>query len=271
MAAITKKRSPGLFPSYSTVIAIVNICVPGDIYMDSYTVGGQRACNSCTNWCKSQCSKLELSMVKGTDKCLRNPQNTIRCKCCCEKPFSPPKPPLPPSASKFEGHHPWTFNICVSNQIYEKLKHPNGKDCIHKPLCEKTCNQKGLSKARSECVAAGSMVSPLAWYEQCCCEKLVPSPPPPSPPPPPPSPPPPSPPPPPPSPPPPSPPPSPPPPSPPPPSPSPPPPPSAPINICAPGDAFSQTSMSTTDCTQCTSYCRSKCLGTGSSMRKKWV
>ncbi|XP_026377807.1 uncharacterized protein LOC113272118 [Papaver somniferum] len=113
MAAITKKRSPGFFPSYSTVIAIVvcifayaevvsawkNICVPGDIYMDSYTVGGQRACNSCTNWCKSQCSKLELSMVKGTDKCLRNPQNTIRCKCCCEKPFSPPKPPLPPSAS----------------------------------------------------------------------------------------------------------------------------------------------------------------------------
>ncbi|KAI3893410.1 hypothetical protein MKX03_008998 [Papaver bracteatum] len=174
MAAITSKRSPGffaivvcIFVTAEMVSAWKNTCVPRDIYMDSYTAVSEPECSTCTAWCKSQCSSLDLSMVKDTDKCsIIN--STLRCKCCCETPPPPPSP----SASDFVGPQPYNIEICVGNQTSQKFRHPDGKDCIHKPLCEKSCKEKSLSKARSECVAAGSL-SRLTWYEQCCCEKLA--------------------------------------------------------------------------------------------------
>ncbi|KAI3910140.1 hypothetical protein MKW98_014525 [Papaver atlanticum] len=195
MAAITTKRSPGFFSSYSIFAIVVstfvyaemvsawkNICVPGDIYMDLTITTIQPECSTCTTWCESECSKLELSLVKDTDKCSVK-SSTLRCKCCCETPSSPEKPPLPPSASEFVGTEPYNYEICESNQTSEKFQHPDGKDCIHKPLCEKSCNEKGLPKARSECVAAAhNSFTKLIWYEQCCCENLAPPPPPPTPP-----------------------------------------------------------------------------------------
>ncbi|RZC52862.1 hypothetical protein C5167_021288 [Papaver somniferum] len=188
MAAITKKRSSSycvfaivvsIFVYAEMVSAWKNMCVPGDIYMDLTVNITDPKCNNCTTWCKSECSKFELSMVKDTDKCLvKSP--TLRCKCCCETPSSPEKPPLPPSASEFNvtEPEPYNYEICEGNQTSEKFKHPDGKRCIHKPLCEEYCNEKGLSKARSECVAAAYNTYRLNWYEQCCCEKLVPPPPP---------------------------------------------------------------------------------------------
>ncbi|KAI3865945.1 hypothetical protein MKX03_036804 [Papaver bracteatum] len=200
MAAITRKRSAGFFSSFCVVALVVcivvhaemvsawkNICVPGDIYMDSQTTEvSEPVCSTCTTWCISQCSELELSMVTGTDKCSIINASTLNCKCCCEappSPSSPEKPPLPPSASECDGPPPYDFNMCVGNQTYQKFQHPDGKDCIHKPLCEQSCNEKGLTRARSECVAAGhNTLTKLTWYEQCCCEKILPSPPPPTPP-----------------------------------------------------------------------------------------
>ncbi|KAI3870610.1 hypothetical protein MKX03_030174 [Papaver bracteatum] len=190
MTAIAKKTSPGFFSSYSSVFAIVlsifiyaemvstwkNMCVPGDIYMD-LTINNinDPECSACTSWCKSECSKLELD----TDKCLAK-SPTLRCKCCCETPSSPEKPALPPSASEFNvtEPEPYNYDICEGNQTSEKFKHRDGKRCIHNPLCEKNCTEKGLSKARSECVAAAYNTYKLNWYEQCCCEKVLPPPPP---------------------------------------------------------------------------------------------
>ncbi|XP_026413547.1 uncharacterized protein LOC113309338 [Papaver somniferum] len=198
MAAITRKRSAGFFSSFSVVALVVcivvhadmvsaweNICKPGDIYMDSQTTAvSDPHCNTCTNWCISQCTNLNLSMVSGTNLCSISKPSTLNCKCCCgASPSSPEKPTLPPSASEFNGPPPYDFKICVGNQTYQKFQHHDGKHCIDTPLCEQKCKEKGLTRARSECVAAGhNTTTALTWYEQCCCQKPVPSPPPPTPP-----------------------------------------------------------------------------------------
>ncbi|RZC64050.1 hypothetical protein C5167_025799 [Papaver somniferum] len=189
MAAITRKRfSSRFFASYRVFAVVVSIfvyaemvsawqsiCVPGDIYMDSQTDDIiMPVCSNCTTWCESECSKLKLSKVKDTDKCnTDDPSGTLlKCKCCCEKRqlLFPPQKPIPPYANEFDGPEPQNFPICVGNQTSQTFEHPDGNDCIDKPECEKSCNDKGLSKARSECVAKGTLDS-LTWYEQCCCEK----------------------------------------------------------------------------------------------------
>ncbi|KAI3871168.1 hypothetical protein MKW98_015068 [Papaver atlanticum] len=270
--AITKRRSPGFFSGSSVLFAILgylfiitftgtasawkNICIPGDIYIDSEFVVKWRAgnCLDCQVWCMELCSDLGTSMVNY--RCHFPSYSTVQCKCCCERfPSSSPepqpsRPPSPlPDPDDFSPA-PYDYNICMPGQTYLKIKRTDGVDCIHKSLCNEKCKEKERLTVRTECVAncSGSPVRVYEWYEQCCCGNLIPSHPPPSPVPPPPSPPP-------------------PPPlqspqSPPPPFQS-PPPPTPPENICK----FIQTP--TTDCILCTrGYCISECLARGASVVK---
>ncbi|KAI3907836.1 hypothetical protein MKW92_031086, partial [Papaver armeniacum] len=205
-----------------------NICSSGDIY----EVTGWASCAKCTEWCRSECTRMGSSSI-ANEKCTHysiNQYTGYECMCCC-KDFrppgtdhkAPPSTPLPPTRPNFGK------NICTGDQKYVEIFHTSSSDCALKSLCERKCLEMGGSSVRTECMGnahgTGDGIA-KEWYEQCCC-KTSPPPPPPSPPPP--SPPPQSPPPPPPpSPPPPSPPPPPPSPSPPPPPPPSPPPPSPP-------------------------------------------
>ncbi|MCL7032814.1 hypothetical protein MKW94_006804 [Papaver nudicaule] len=274
---IIRKPSHGFFTCSSVFTILVclivsteraaawkSMCKPGDVYIDSTNDRPSgTTCQFCENECIEECSDLNLSPISYS--CLA--RGDILCKCCFlgvitaviptkSSPSSSPSPPtlLPLPDSEFSGPWPHDYNICQPNEKYLSKKHRDGMDCVKRSSCEKSCTAEGLWLTRAECVAGGrAFANPsFQWYEQCCCGKVKPSPPPPSPPPPFPSPPPPSPPPP-------------PPPSPPPPSPS-PPPPTPPVNICRAGEAYVPTQV--TSCSFCTARCRSECSARGARLTK---
>ncbi|KAI3983642.1 hypothetical protein MKX01_042478 [Papaver californicum] len=188
--AITKRSTPRFFSS-SSVFAVLaylfistvmmasawkNICVPGDIYIDSQAVVKRRmaVCIDCTVWCMELCLDLGTSTID--HRCRVPSYSTVQCKCCCERlphSSSPPPPPLPlppplDPADDFSGPAPYEYDICMPGQTYLKIKRERDGDCVS------NCN--------------GFPVRVYEWYEQCCCGNFIPSLPPPSPSPPPPTP-----------------------------------------------------------------------------------
>ncbi|XP_026390851.1 formin-like protein 14 [Papaver somniferum] len=205
---ITRGRSPYFFEGSSSIVAIIicliaitertsareyeNICARGDMY----EVTGHGTCALCTNWCKSECSRMGSSSVV-EDKCaptLVPGAVGFECFCCCKniRPLStPPPPPSPPSSSKSPPSPPsspspppppnFAKNICPQDQTYMEIFHTNSGDCALKPLCAAKCAEIGASSERTECMGNAHNTGngrALKWYEQCCCKPLPPTPPP---------------------------------------------------------------------------------------------
>ncbi|XP_026397901.1 protein PYRICULARIA ORYZAE RESISTANCE 21-like [Papaver somniferum] len=211
---IIRRLSPRLFAG-SSVFAVLTIClivgtemaaawkrdmcIPGDIYIDTTNERHARGCKFCENWCIEECSDLHLPAVSygcrdGGD---------LRCRCCCGKSSPLSSPPSPPTflaqpLSEFDGSTwPHDHDICKpeAQERMLKIKHKDGRHCNRFPSCEESCQKEGLWMTRAECVGGGfAYPNPnYQWFEQCCCGKSKPPPPPPPPlPPPPPPPPPPS-------------------------------------------------------------------------------
>ncbi|KAI3979418.1 hypothetical protein MKX01_001610 [Papaver californicum] len=154
----------------------INKCLPGDLFIDSNIEVTPASCYNgyCTNWCKNLCSGMGTLATQ--DRCLiQTGSEVTSCKCCCQRPLGYP----PPDASDFTGLAPYDNNICSGGQVFIKVKHTDGNECMSKPSCEAECNKIGLLTKRSECVANSNDVpgNVYIWYEQCCCGTNPPPPP----------------------------------------------------------------------------------------------
>ncbi|KAI3833773.1 hypothetical protein MKX03_016805 [Papaver bracteatum] len=201
---IIRRQSPRLFTGSSVFVVLTiclivemaaawkrDMCIPGDVYIDTTNGHHGKGCKFCEKWCIDECSDLELPAVSygcrdGGD---------LRCRCCCGKSSPLSSPPSPPTflgqpLSEFDGSTwPHEYDICKQDEQEKilRIKHPHGRHCIHRPSCEESCRREGLWMTRAECVGGGfAHPNPsYQWFEQCCCGKFKPPPSPPPPPPPP--------------------------------------------------------------------------------------
>ncbi|MCL7031012.1 hypothetical protein MKW94_016246 [Papaver nudicaule] len=113
--SIAKRRSPAGFLQASHLLALLvclsvctkmasawweNICFPGEVYVER-NFKNSTTCDVCTNWCSSQCSSMQGSVVDNPCA-VSYSYRFVNCQCCCRVPSSPPlSNPPPPKPDNF--------------------------------------------------------------------------------------------------------------------------------------------------------------------------